>query len=610
MNEKIYEMLNDAEINLDEYEAELLSSGEKEKIEISVLKEIRKMKKKNSERSRKRAVKIAGTAAAACVAICVAAAGASQVGAKNALGDAFVNLISSLDGNHEETLDIQEKYKSIGEKAVSVEEMEEDNPQGGILETSDAGVTIAAKDIYCDGYTIFYTLEMKVDDENLKAADFVAGSCQEEGAAGEERLAKVLLNGERYEEGVENRTGWVKGTDGTYTAVNSIDLWYLIYHDGKQYQNGDTLSVSYEVNRVWGFREGVYEEAGENGLENTFYKPVVEKEGKWKLEIPVTVDTSSNVITEYEDKEENGVKLVSVTKAKAVLGIVVELPDLRKEPYFDPYNDPDIAITGAGGEDLQWLGNYWAERADGGRTCHMIVLDKGDETLKLEVVNKNDGGSPIAQIEFQINREQDEEGAGDLISLGEKTGENLDAGSGEHTDKEIEETHAVELASEWMEFFAGFKPEGRSARVIYWQNGNGVHYCDVQYVTEKKGQETNVDYAITLNALTGELIGYEDWTKPGVSDEEWLEKNYSCDMADEAELESIYSVYRQKAENFLRNEMQMDCEMECANVMLGSSGRIAGVRPMVCTETRLDNGTTVKISFDQIDQSLAEYRVE
>lgn len=610
MNEKIFEMLNDAEINLDEYEAELLSSEEAEKIEISVLKGIRKMKRKKSERSRKRAVKIAGTAVAACMTICVAAAAADQVRAKNMLGGAFVNLISSLDGNHEETLDIQEKYKNIGEKAISVEEMGGNNPQGGILETSDAGVTIAAKDIYCDGYTIFYTLEMKVDDENLKAADFVTGSCQEEGAEGEERLAKVLLNGERYEEVVENRTGWVKGTDGSYTAINSIDLWYLTCHDGKQYQNGETLSVSYEVNRIWGFQEGVYEEAGEDGLESTFYKPVVEKEGKWKLEIPVTVDTSSNVVTKYGDKEENGVKLVSVTKAKAVLGIVVELPDLRKEPYFDPYNDPDIAITGAGGEELQWLGNYREKRADGGSTCRIIVLDKGDDTLKLEVVNKNNGGSTIAQIEFQINREQDEEGADDLILPEEKARENLDAGSREHTDKEMEETHAVELASEWMEFFAGFKPEGRNARVINWQNGNGVHYCDVQYVTEKKGQETNVNYAITLNALTGELIGYEDWTKPGVSDEEWLEKNYSCDMADEAELESIYSVYRQKAESFLRNEMQMDCEMKSVNVMLGSSGRIDGVRPIVCTETRLDNGITVKISFDQIDQSLNEYRVE
>ncbi len=78
------------------------------------------------------------------------------------------------------------------------------------------------------------------------------------------------------------------------------------------------------------------------------------------------------------------------------------MPDFRKEPYNDPYNDPDIAIKDARGNCLQWTGTQsWDEHDDGTTDCYIMVLYDGEKDLTFEVTTKDEDAALIACIPFQ-----------------------------------------------------------------------------------------------------------------------------------------------------------------------------------------------------------------
>ena len=95
-DDKIYEMLNDAEIDLNEYEVEELSSEEKERYKTRIRMEVKRMNRetKNKKNKNKNMRKIAAGMAAAC-AVAVGVAGFSN----SALADSiYSNTIGKLIG--------------------------------------------------------------------------------------------------------------------------------------------------------------------------------------------------------------------------------------------------------------------------------------------------------------------------------------------------------------------------------------------------------------------------------------------------------------------------------------------------------------------------------
>lgn len=69
MEVKIFDLLNDVQVNLDEYDTQDLSPEEKKQVQERVLREVKNMRKNNHKNGMKKGWKIAGIAAAACVAV-------------------------------------------------------------------------------------------------------------------------------------------------------------------------------------------------------------------------------------------------------------------------------------------------------------------------------------------------------------------------------------------------------------------------------------------------------------------------------------------------------------------------------------------------------------
>ena len=86
-DDKIYEMLNDAEIDLKEYEVEELSSEEKERYKTRIRMEVKRMNMETRNKKNKNIRKIAAGMAAAC-AVAVGVAGFSN----SALADSIYRL--------------------------------------------------------------------------------------------------------------------------------------------------------------------------------------------------------------------------------------------------------------------------------------------------------------------------------------------------------------------------------------------------------------------------------------------------------------------------------------------------------------------------------------
>lgn len=383
MDDRIYELLNGAKINLNEYEQSQLSAKEKHFIERKLLQEVKNMKDRDSKRVIRKGWKIAGVTAAACMAAVVI--GSNSVTAKELLSNTFQKIIAGTVGvkDGDEQAEI---YKKIGEKSQPV------STEQGSTVTEDAGVKIKVCDVFCDGYMLYYTLQLETDNPTLTGEEI--DGITEKGFMGTIDGEETFLR------------GFQKQDDGTYTCVQSHEFFGT--ENPKIYNNGDIIPVelTFEQFVGWDYDNWEDSEDVDTGAEIEYeYVHTEPVEGNWKLSFPVTVDTSNNKTMEF-NKEDNGIKLVSVTKTKATLNLVIEAPNFSEAPYNDPHNDPDMGIKGEDGVDLQWLTGYNDIKSDGTHVYHITLLDRGDTNLTLEVIDKTkeNAGTQIAAIDFQIER--------------------------------------------------------------------------------------------------------------------------------------------------------------------------------------------------------------
>lgn len=390
MEEKIFELLNNAKINLDEYDAQELSPEEKKQIQERVLREVRIMRKNNYKNSMKKRWKVAGIAAAACVAVSVAAIGSNPVAARALLSETFQKIISGVEGekNGEE---LKQIYTKIGAESVPAEAEDDKN----ILEAESSGIKLQVSDLYCDGYMLYYTLALETDNKDLtkKAIDGISTFSYDDKKDAPETPACRVVIGEDED---QFPLGFERQADGTFASVQNCCLYSA--ENPKEYKDGDIIPVEIDINKFLGWDYDKHTKDGE-------YVQTEPVKGSWKLSFPVTVDTSANY-TQKIGKEENGIKVLQATRTKATLNLVIEQPDYTKAPYNDKYNDPDIAIQGEDGRDWQWLGGYTKQNKDGSSVLYVTLLDNGGEDFRLQVIDKNGDGGKFADIPFKVKEKK------------------------------------------------------------------------------------------------------------------------------------------------------------------------------------------------------------
>lgn len=395
MEKNIYRLLNEVETDFNEYEEIELSSEEKERHKQRVLMEVKRMRRRAEKDYKKHSTWKKTAAAAAVCAITIGTVGlANSAQAKELFSNVFGKLIENAQGGKYEMEDT-ERYSKIGENAVAVQE-EVDKRQGEdyILTAESNGVSISVSDVYCDGYVLYYTATLQTDREDLKAADGIVLEKKD----GEPY--NININGIDVAEVIRP---FEKSADGTFVAVQQLDPMNPHSVDlstGSEKpvdlgidENG-TIVVDWTVRELIGNLWDSWDSQGE-------YQKTADVTGEWHLRFPVTVDRSQNETFDI-NKEENGILVKSGTKTKAGLVLEVELPDFRKEPYNDKYNDPNMGIKDSQGNYLQWLNQKSDLHEDGTCTAQIMVLYDGQKELSFYVDTRDKYQNKIADIGFQV----------------------------------------------------------------------------------------------------------------------------------------------------------------------------------------------------------------
>lgn len=240
MEKKICELLNDVEMDFGKYEAEELPPLEKKRLKKRVLWEVRQMDKNRKTNRVKKGWKVAGIAAAACMAVSVVAVGSNPVAARELFSQTFQKIISGTEGEKDGD-ELKEIYTKIGEESVPAKA----EGQKSVLMAEDSGVTVRVSDIYCDGYMLYYTLEVKTDHPELTKKG-VDGISTFDGAKDYE-ACQIEIDGNDESFPINFK----KQSDGTFTSVQSYNCYTV--ENPKEYQNGDTIPVKLDMKQFLGY---------------------------------------------------------------------------------------------------------------------------------------------------------------------------------------------------------------------------------------------------------------------------------------------------------------------------------------------------------------------
>lgn len=367
MDDTIYHLLNQVKIDISDYDTIHLSSKEKKRIKEKFLIQ-NGIKKKN------RNYKLA---AAACVTIIIA--GSTTAAARGLFSDVTEMFLALVKGSKYEAEDT-EKYTRIGENSYTIQEKTgEQANHGDITESSDQGITIAASDVYCDGYQLYFTATLQGEKEVLNGADWINPSTKKD-------TSECTINGT-----VVNLTqeAFQKSTDDTYIMMAHVDF----LSSNLQLEEQEPVTVDYKIKNLQGDLQDSWEENGD-------YVTTMDISGDWHLSFQVQPDTSSNLSFPINEKE-NGIRIKDGVRTKTGVMINLEISDLENILDENTYT-PEINIYDENGNLMQWLGNCAEEHSDGSSTITIMLLYNGEQGLRLEVKNKGLNGEIIADISFQV----------------------------------------------------------------------------------------------------------------------------------------------------------------------------------------------------------------
>ncbi len=339
MEKTIYQLLNEVETDFTEYEQVELFSEEKDYYKQKILMEVKDMKDNTKNNGNKKIWKKAVGIAAAC-AVVVGAAGtaANPVLAKQIFSRVFGNLID-LSEKEESWVGQNKVYTKIAENALPAQG-ETDKYQDSkdyVTTVEDNGVTVSVSDVYCDGYSLYYTIAMTTNNEDLNKAETVLLYKQK----GDWSFPKVVSQDGKNLETGGSWGSLKKSEDGSFVGMFELSFSGDDFY-GKERQEElkseieqkGRLVVDCPVEALTGV---LNQEAEDQCLVETACV-----EGKWNLKFPVTVDNADNQTFEI-NQEDNGILVERATMTKTGLILEMDYSTYATRPPYD-FEDGDICF--------------------------------------------------------------------------------------------------------------------------------------------------------------------------------------------------------------------------------------------------------------------------
>lgn len=389
----VYQLLNEVETDFTEYEKVELSSEETDYYKQKILAEVKNMKR--NKLNKRKWIKGAGIAAAVAVVFGAAGIASNPVLAEQMFSDTFGKIL----GNGNESnwgIGVKELTTKVAGHTASIqEELEKRQDSGDFITTvEDNGVMLSVSDVYCDGYSLYYTLTLTTEREDLNQAEKIWLLTKDEYFG----MAKI-----KGSDGEDVSTGGTcsalsKVEDGLFVAMEEIELHGGAddIEDGKikgelqKMNEAGGLIADSEVGILTGFLVG-------NGGEET---EVASVEGNWNLKFPVTINFNDSEIIEI-NQEKNGILLKNIVKTKTSLLVNYALTMENAEDMITT-----VDVKDKEGNYLANLGGGGGSTTEGGYGMSEKILYDGQKDLVIEVIIPADDENPnietIAEFEVQI----------------------------------------------------------------------------------------------------------------------------------------------------------------------------------------------------------------
>lgn len=394
MEKTIYQLLNEVETDFEEYEQTELSAQEKETYKQKILAEVGSMKMEDRKKNRRIWQKMAGLAAACAVVVGMAFLAANPVLAKQLISGVFGNLLAT---SNEGYIGEKELTEKVAMKATSVQkELSERQDRSNYAASAECnGVTIAISDAYCDGSSLYYTMVLWTDNEDLNKAETILPYLQDD-----DMLHMAILEGPNGE--LPMSSGGIlpmlrKAEDGSYVCMGELDLYGMSEEDREnlQIEDGGIVNVRYEMNGITGVAD--IEQMDNKGR----CKETARVEGEWNLLFPVTVDESSKEVIEV-NKGENGIIVKNITRTDTTLVVEVNYSGYATRPPYNYNGFPLVSVKDSEGNWLDGLGGgYGGEELF--TTMERVIYD-GQKDLVISVSDYTDAtGEKIEIAEIPVH---------------------------------------------------------------------------------------------------------------------------------------------------------------------------------------------------------------
>lgn len=280
------------------------------------------------------------------------------------LGDVFGRLQEIKEGSINPDKDTT-AYVNIQKNS---EPIQSDSENGITNTAADQGITMSVKDAYCDGYDLYFTFSLRVEDAELKEADNIEVMRFEEGDS-IPFTAWLTINGEQAY--TETSISPAKSEDGVYVMLARVHS-----RDLKSGQFPEDMTVELNADAVAGHK------TGQSETNESMFKGFKFVEGSWKLNFKPSMDTSQNKSTQL-NAEDNGFIIKEAVQTPSNMHMTVYLP----AEYAS--KNPGLVLTDEAGNKVGIESAKIKEQGDGSQ-LQQIIFDHSDAAqFTLQVLDKN-----------------------------------------------------------------------------------------------------------------------------------------------------------------------------------------------------------------------------
>lgn len=330
---------------------------------------------------RERRNKVYRSAAVAAASVCMVAALSGIFYANPALardipilGDVFGRL-QEIRENSEYPDKDKTAYQNISEHSAPVQE-------AGNSAENEIG-TMTVSDAYCDGYDLYFTVSLRIEDEELKAADYLQPMHLE----GED---ETLYEGGKF--AIDQKRAWPseisalrKAEDGVY-----VGLCRIASMNQEEASFTDQMTVSIDINGLTVRKE--------NMAENEKLQQV---KGDWKLQFDVQTDTSANREAK-PNAQSNGIIVQEAVQTPSNMHVTCYVPAELAE------KNPAFVLLDGDGNRVQNESAMYNMKEDGSLVLEMVFDTSQADQFVMQVFGKNAGTGEngevplIAEIPFSM----------------------------------------------------------------------------------------------------------------------------------------------------------------------------------------------------------------